>query len=161
MERTAQKNIPKPFMCNCICEAGHLLCYKFHHWFWPLQIDSAVTVSNEPSRAKGEESWRRNSQYTCGCGNTNGRLHLVTALIRSCSQYPTKQENIYPEKSTGSLTWIQELHLEEPFLGKGEIFPWAFTSQTCSLSSFWNFFPPKVWADVHLTRATKYRAVFF
>lgn len=53
MERIAQKNIPKPFMCNCICEAGHLLCYKFHHWFWPLQIDSAVTVSNEPSRAKG------------------------------------------------------------------------------------------------------------
>ncbi|KAI4535322.1 hypothetical protein MG293_014548 [Ovis ammon polii] len=46
------------------------------------KIDSAVTVSNEPSRAKGEESWRRNSQYTCGCGNTNVLADCVENHLR-------------------------------------------------------------------------------
>lgn len=45
----------------------------------------------EPNRGRKR---RRESQHTHGCGNTNCRVHLVTAFIRSCSQYSTKQENI-------------------------------------------------------------------
>lgn len=113
--RIAQKNIPKPFMCNCICTARHLLCYKFHHWFWPVQIDSAVTVSNEPSTGKGgREGGETEVASTLVAVEIQiWKAHLVTVFIRLCSQYLTKQENIYSEKSTGYLIWLQQLWLAD------------------------------------------------
>lgn len=54
-------------MCSSTCMAVHLLCYKFHHWFWPFQIDSAVTVSNEPYRqSQGKKKTQANKFVPVG-----------------------------------------------------------------------------------------------
>lgn len=82
-------------MCDYTGVAGHLLCYKFRHRFWPVQIDSAVTVRNEPSGARSRVGKEKGGVAdTRGSENTKHKDHLVAAFIRSCSQYPTEQETI-------------------------------------------------------------------
>lgn len=115
----SKSTTPKPFVCDYTGVAGHLLCYKFHHWFWSVPIDSAVTVSNEPSRAKSRMG--RGRQYTHGSENAKQKDHLVAAFIRSYSQYPTERENTHPAKSVGSSLWLQQLEQQtrwEQLLGK-------------------------------------------
>lgn len=141
--KIVQKSTPKPFMCDYIGVAGHLLCYKFHHWFWPVQIDSAVTVSNEPSRAKSRVGrregggsqcsswlWKYKSWGSFSCcflsDHVASTLQSKKAYVQQHPQVPWSGFDNYNSKHGENISWGKEM----TYCSFPQLFPLVFYSLT-------------------------------